>query len=242
MLDITKINYSQKKLSGKQHTWNTKRWYEEEDGILIFQHAKEIWIDTVSPQAPELETPIITPVKSLVLKEDKTVQGRRSFYAVDSNGLRMRGFIPPSYDISYSVTLKINGILIQTSHSSNWIFDYTNGVLSFENTPPIGSVTIDVYQYTGRTFAQYLDAENNSIAIGILGIDNPEYEYIIQHNMASYDIDTIVYVFDEVSGVNYWKRDTIPMILLDENRVKIQLTEKHPIRFIIKSYDTPSWG
>ena len=37
MLDSTKINFSQKKLSGKQHTWNSKKWYEEDDGIVLFQ-------------------------------------------------------------------------------------------------------------------------------------------------------------------------------------------------------------
>jgi hypothetical protein len=36
MLDSTKINFSQKKLSGKQHTWNSKKWYEEDDGIVLF--------------------------------------------------------------------------------------------------------------------------------------------------------------------------------------------------------------
>lgn len=242
MLDITKINYSQKKLSGKQHTWNTKKWYEEDDGILIFQHAKEIWIDRIDEVVPNVETKSIKPFLNLILKEDKTVQGRRSFYTTDTLGKKINGFIPPSYGIGYSVRLKIKGVIIQTSHSSNWIFDYVNGVLTFENTPPDGEVTIDVYQYIGRTFAQYLDVENNSMAMGILGINDPQLEYVIQHNMASYDVDTTVYVFDEVNGVNYWKKDPIPLILLDENRVKIQLTEKHPIRFIIKAYDTPNWG
>lgn len=241
MLDTTKINFSFKKLAGKQHTWNSKKWYEEDDGIVLFQHAKEIWIDRVDSTPPSAETDLIRPIMNLDLVEDKTVQGRRSFYAVDGQGNRIKGFIPPSYGINYSVKLMIDGTKIPTTHSSNWIFDYANGVLTFENTPPDGTVTISAYEYVGRSFQQYLDAEFNSIAVGILGTDTPQLVYTIQHNMGSYDIDAIIYVFDEVDGVNYWKKDVIPLIILDENRVRIQLTEEHPIRFIIKSYETPEW-
>jgi len=241
MLDSTKINYSQKKLSGKQHTWNSKKWYEEEDGIILFQHAKEIWIDRVVETPPNTETELIRPLMNIDLVEDKTVQGRRSFYAVDGLGKKIKGFIPPSYGINYSVKLTIDGNKIPTTHPSNWIFDYANGVLTFENSPPAGTVKISAYEYIGRTFQQYLDAEFNSIAVGILGIDTPQLEYTIQHNMGSYDIDVIIYVFDEVDGVRYWKKDVVPLILMDENRVKLQLTEAHPIRFIIKSYEMPNW-
>jgi hypothetical protein len=241
MLDSTKINFSQKKLSGKQHTWNSKKWYEEDDGIILFQHAKEIWVDKVPVLPPSVETSIINPRVFLSLVEDKTVQGRKSWYAVDENNEKIKGFIPPSYGINYTVKLFINGDKIPTTHESNWIFDYANGVVSFENTPPVGEVTITVYEYIGRSLQQYLDAEFNSIAVGVLGADIPKLEYIIQHNMRSYDIDATIYVLDDVEGVDYWKKDVVPLILLDENRVKIQLTEKHPIRFIIKSYETPNW-
>lgn len=241
MLDSTKINFSQKKLSGKQHTWNSKKWYEEDDGIVLFQHAKEIWVDRVNETPPSIETDLIRPILNLKMIEDKTVQGRRSFYAVDALGNRVKGFIPPSYGIDYSVKLSIGGKKIPTTHSSAWIFDYANGVLAFENTPPEGDVTISAYEYIGRTFQQYLDAEFNSIAVGVLGVDDPQLVYTIQHNMASYDVDAIIYVFDEVDGVKYWKKDVIPLIMLDENRIRIQLTEEQPIRFIIKSYEMPNW-
>lgn len=241
MLDSTKINFSQKKLAGKQHTWNSKKWFEEDDGIVLFQHAKEIWIDRVSETPPATENDVVRPYNSLEMTEDKTVQGRKSFYATDGDSVRIRGFIPPSYGLQYNVKVFIDGKKIPTVHESNWIFDYANGVLTFEKTPPTGIVTINVYEYIGRSFQQYLDSEFNSIAVGILGADEPQLEYTIQHNMGSYDVDAVVYVFDEVDGVNYWKKDVVPLILLDENRVKLQLTEEHPIRFIIKSFETPDW-
>ena len=241
MLDITKINFSQKRLFGKQHTTNLKAFYEEKDSIILYQHAKEIWIDKIEDIPPTTSTDLIKVHNGLELIEDNTVQDRKAFYAVDDEGNRIRGFIPPSYGINYSVNLEINGKKIPSSHPSNWIFDYTNGILIFENTPPIGPIKISAYEYVGRTFAQYLDNENNSVAKGVLGVDSPSLDYTIQHNMATFDIDVTVYVFDEVDGQNYWKKDTIPLMIVDENRVRIQLTEAHPIRFIIKSYETPDW-
>ena len=238
MTDITKINYSQKKLVGKQHTWNNKQWFEEEDGIILYQHAKEVWIDPVPSTPPTASTNIVKKITNLTLEEDPTVQNRLSFYAAET-GEKIRGFITPSYGIDYTVKVFAAGNQIPTSHPSQPIFDYTNGTLSFENTPPAGDITITAYQYVARTFSQYLDTENRSVARGVLGVDTPELEYIIQHNMASFDIDITIYVFDEVEGINYWKKDVIPLILMDENRVKIQLTEEHPIRFIVKSYETP---
>ena len=65
MLDSTKINFSQKKLSGKQHAWNSKKWYEEDDGIVLFQHAKEIWVDRVNETPPSIETDLIRPILNL---------------------------------------------------------------------------------------------------------------------------------------------------------------------------------
>jgi len=241
MLDSTKINFTHKKVSGKQHTWNSKKWYEEEDGIILFQHAKEVWIDKIVSTPPSVVTDIIRPHIGLTLANDTTVSGRRAFYAKNTQNIRIKGFIPPSYGNNYNVKVYVDGVKIPTTHSSNWTFDYTNGILAFENTPPPGSVTISAYEYIGRTFQQYLDAEFNSIAIGILGLNNPQKEYTIQHNMACFDIDVIIYCFDIVDGVRYWKKDVVPLILLDENRVMINLTEKQPIRFIIKSYEMPDW-
>lgn len=238
MLENTKINFSQKKLMGKQHTWNSKIWYEEDDGIVLFQHAKEVWINKIGPDAPAEETREVRPHINLIMTEDDTVQGRRSWIAKDALGNRITGFVQPSYGLSYSVKLFINGKKIPTTHESIWMFDYANGVLTFENTPPHGLITIIAYEYIGKTLQQYLDAELNSIAIGVLGNDNPQLEYVIQHNMGTFDVDVTIYVFDEVDGIKYWKKDVIPLILLDENRVKIQLTEKQPMRFIIKSYNS----
>jgi hypothetical protein len=172
------------------------------------------------------------------LVEDNTVQNRLAFYAEESNE-KMKGFITPSYGIDYTVKVFADGVQLPTSHPSQPLFDYTNGILSFENTPPSGDITISVYQYIARTFAQYLDTEDRSVAKGILGLDDPQKEYTIQHNMASFDIDITIYVYEEVDGVNYWKKDIVPMILFDENRIKLALSEKHPIRFIVKSYESP---
>lgn len=235
----TKISYSFKKLMGKEHSLTSKKWFEEEDGIVLYQHAKEVWVDRIAASPLDADIRFVKAYTDFAIKEDTTVLGRKAFYMRDTNGSRIKGFIPRSYGVEYAVKVKINNTLISPSHSSNYIFDYANGILTFETTPPAGVVTVDVYQYVGRSFSQYLDAEYNSVARGILGLDTPTTEYIIQHNMSTFDVDVIIYVFDEVDGVNYWKKDVVPLILMDENRVKIELTEEHPIRFIIKSYEMP---
>lgn len=238
MVEATKINYSHKKLVGKQHTWNNKQWFEEEDGIILYQHAREVWIDEVPEQTPTTTTNIVKVISGLELIEDNTVQNGLSFYASEMNE-KIKGFITPSYGIDYSVRVYVDGNQIPTSHVSQPLFDYANGVLSFENAPPVGVVTIDAFQYVARTFSQYLDTEGKTIAKGIMGITDPLFEYVIQHNMNTFDVDVIVYVYDDVDGSKYWKKDVIPLILMDENRVKLQLSEQLPIRFIVKSYENP---
>lgn len=237
-----KINYSFKKMMAKEHTLSKTEWYDEKDGIVLHQHAKEIWIDEIPTNPADADTRLVKTYNKIKAVKDATIPGSKVFYIRnEGTNERLRGFIPNSYGSGYNVKIYINDTYIPFSHSSKPMFDYANGVLTFETTPPAGEVTVDVYQYIGRTFAQYLDDEYNSVARGVLGVETPQLEYVIQHNMASYDIDVIIYVFDEVDGQNYWKKDVIPLIMLDENRVKLQLTEEHPIRFIIKSYVTPEW-
>lgn len=238
-VDATKISYSFKKLLGKEHSLTSKKWHEEENGIVLYQHSKEVWIDRVTDIPENADERFVKLYTDFEIKEDMSVLGRKAFYMRNEDGSRIRGFIPSTYGNGYAIKVKIDGNLISESHASNYLFDYANGILTFETTPPVGAVTVDVYQYIGRTFAQYIDAEYNSVARGMMGVDTPELEYTIQHNMSTFDVDVTIYVFDEVDGVNYWKKDVVPMILLDENRVKLQLTEEHPIRFIVKSYETP---
>jgi len=232
----TKINYSYKKLLGKEHTLNSTKWYDESNGIVLYQHAKEIWIDRIN--APlDTDERFIKSFNDYELVADG--DNKKLFYVRDENNFRLDGFIPPSYDIGYKIEIKIDDIIITEEHISQPLFDYANGILTFETLPPEGNITITCYQYIGRTFAQYIDSEYNSIAKGIIGLDSPESEYIIQHNMSTFDIDIVLYTYDEVEGTKYWKKDVVPMILVDENRIRLQLSEPQAIRFIIKSYDVP---
>lgn len=237
--NLTKINYAFKKVLGKEHTLSSKKWYEEQDGIVLHQHARDVWIDRIQEIPSDTDSRFIKAYNNYTASEDTSSAGAKTFYIRDENNLRIKGFIPTTYGIQYKIKVYIAGTLIPESHASQPLFDYTNGILTFTTTPPPGEVTVDLYEYVGRTFSQYIDAEYNSVSRGILGLDTPEMEYIIQHNMNTFDVDVVIYVFDEVNGVNYWKKDVVPMILFDENRVKLQLSEAHPIRFIIKSYETP---
>ena len=233
----TEINYTYKKILGKQHTWNSKKWFEEKDGNLVNLQANNVWIDLIPSKPPKENNEIIEVLDKIELIEDKTVQNRLSYY-VEINGERIDGFIPPSYGIDYTVKIfDNNGNKIPTTHKSAPLFDYVNGNLIFENEPPKGKIYLTIYRYIGRTIKHYLDNERSSITKGVMGFDEPNDDYIIQHNLNTFDIDVIIYSYDEINGEDYWKKDVLPLALIDENRVRVNLGEEKPIRFIIKSYE-----
>jgi len=233
MLEKTKINYSQKKLFGKLHTSNTKEWYEELNAPSIINHSKFIWVDEISNIPDSMVSKLYSQI---TMVEDITVSGRMSYGIPKNIKNDFAGFIPPTYGIGYSVKIFIDGEIIPTSHYSKPFFDYVNGVLVFENIPPKGIVTIDAYTYIGLTLNTLLEQEQSSIIKGEMGFDEPKSEYIIQHNLGSMYIDLILYYQEQIDDYSVWKKDQIPFILLDENRLKIELSVKSPIKFIIKLY------
>lgn len=233
MTDITKLNLAQKKVIGKKHTWNSKKWYEEEDGILTFQHAANIWIDEI-PSIPA-NNGVLEFFEKKELTKDMTVQNNLSYFVSDTDG-KINGFVPPSYGWDYTVQVYINDIKIPSSHASGWFFDYANGILNFENTPPSGTITISCYRYIGRTLTQFIDtATGGTIGKGVLGLDSPTSEYTIQHNLNSTDILNSIFVLENIDGIDLWKKDIMPFVIVDENRIKIFLSDPAPIKFILQA-------
>ena len=236
MLSInSKLDFIFKKFNYKQHTSEEKEWYEEKDGFFIFPTASEIWIDLIPNTPPTKDTKSIKIIKNYKLMPDKS-SNNLSYYVIDENKNRIKNFIKPSYGLEYNIKIYLNGEKLPTAHPSNWIFDYENGILTLEKEIN-GELTIDGYVYIGNTLKTYLDHDFNSVAKGILGLDNPQKEYIIQHNLNSYDLDITIYSYEEIEGNKYWKKDVIPFIMLDKNKVKVQLSEETPIKFIIKKYE-----
>jgi len=234
----TKVNYTFKKQLNKLHTDNKKEWYEELSGIMTLS-AKEVWIDEI-PSNPidGINNKIVEKV-SIEMSLDKTVGGNRSWYA-EKNGKRLTQFISPKFGIDYTVSIIINGQKIPTSHISKPLFDYDNGVLTFESNPPkTNKIIVNGYIYKGKILQQYIDYFNNSLAIGVLGLDEPKTSYKIIHNMNTYDLQVSIYTYDDVLLRNeikkYWKIDSVPVALLSDSEILVQLSEPKPIRFIIKS-------
>ena len=128
----------------------------------------DIWTDSSLIPIPAAELVNVT-ASYLVhgaarLVMNKTVSEFTSWYTVDAiTGEKLDGWIPPSIDPSYMVTVyngdlssnPTGGILNPFATGHEWIFDYESGVLYFPNSVPVGIDTISLlwitgYRYIGR--------------------------------------------------------------------------------------------
>ena len=157
--DNTKTSYVWKKIYGREQSVNTKEWYEEYPGALAYLHKSEVWADEIPVPAPSTSTDSVQVFDTLELTEDTTVANHMAWKACSTVGdltTQIGSFIPPRFDRSYMVRVFGNdGTELATSHPSNWVFDYENGVLFFEHNPESYGVQlpihIKVYRYIGST-------------------------------------------------------------------------------------------
>jgi hypothetical protein len=236
----SKISYVLKKLLGRRFTWSNKEWFEEEPISTQNIHAKNVWVDEI-PNEPNVDLDYIEKLENIKLQKDKSTQNSLAYKMVDENGNYITNLIPPSYGFNYSAKIKINGKKIPTSHPTQPFFDYETGTLTFDKNPMSDNITIDVFKYNGKTIEKFIKDEENTIAKGILGIDEPKQEYVIQHNFNSFDLLIDVYAKDIETDENdnqieVWKKDIIPITMIDVNRIRVNLSHKTPIRFMIKSF------
>ena len=163
----TKTDYTFKRIKGRVYTTLDKAWFEETSGKLVYPHSSDVWIDDIPKPAPNNSTDVVEYIDDLKLTVDKTVGDNKAWLVcLTPNDLSTRivGFVPPSYDITYTVRIfeddgnGSKGNEISTTHPSNWLFDYENGVLTFENDPTSFGITlpihISVYRYIGRTLTE----------------------------------------------------------------------------------------
>ena len=160
--DTVKTNFVWKKIKGRRYTVDTKAWYEEYPGTLVFIHTDEVWADSIPTPAPGTTTSVVQYYDDLKLTEDTSTPDHRAWLACATPGdtsTQLTGFVPPRFHQSYTVRLFEDdgaggiGNEIPTTHESNWFFDYENGVLVFENDPTSYGLTppfhIKVYRYIG---------------------------------------------------------------------------------------------
>ena len=151
--DDTKRNFSWKRLSLRRHTDNAKEWYEELPSLLTYVHSDWVWLDPVPTTPPGVTTAVVEVYNTLTLTEDVTVPDGRAWLAM-SGPSQLTGFIPPIFGQGYAVRVYDNSLTeIYTTDPSSWVFDYTSGVIWFENKPSIFGyslpIKIKVYRYIG---------------------------------------------------------------------------------------------
>ena len=162
---VIKVDFTFKKLKGREETTIDKQWYEEFAGRLLYPHAKDVWVDEIPIPAPQSSTSVVEVYSDLVLTRDITVNYNKAWLAcMSQNNLdtRLKNFIPPRYDQSYTARIfEDNGDEIPTAHPSNWVFDYENGILFFENNPADFGIVLPIhlkaYRYKGKTLDEVLD-------------------------------------------------------------------------------------
>jgi hypothetical protein len=251
LLDASKYNYAFKKLLGRLHTSNSKNFYEEKPGIISNVMQGNVWTGEIPAVAPSNDTVAIKVYSGsgmLRLTEDTSVASRQAFLAKatfgDLNSAQLTNFIQPNMGQTYSVRLFIGGTSaaneIPSSHSSNWIFDYDNGVLAFESTPPAGNVYIQVCRYIGPTLADLsagFDGLTTQLADavykGIAGNTTPATSYTITHNLNSEYVKIVTYVPGELAGE--WIPESFQVILKDNNTIQLNLSEAKKVKYIIES-------
>ena len=161
MLNTTKTDFTFKKIKGRRYTTSNKAWYEEFPGVLTTSHYTQIWVDPIPETPPSVDTETIKVVNLVSMQEDNTTPDKKAWFALNANGDRVKGFIPPIFGQGYTARVfDANNNEIGTTHPVGWLFDYENGVLTFENSPLNYGFTFPIklkaYYYTGATLDQKL--------------------------------------------------------------------------------------
>jgi hypothetical protein len=155
MADKTDLSF--KKIVGRQYTSTAKEWYEEHPVKPFNLNGADIWMDDIPAIPPSSTTSGIEVYNTLTLQEDVTVNNEKCWLAENPVGIRIGDFIPPRYGQGYTVRVydgSNNEIL--TTDGSGWFFDYTSGILTFDNDPggyghDDSAFKLKVYRYIGQT-------------------------------------------------------------------------------------------
>ena len=157
MADKTDLSF--KKIVGRQYTSTAKEWYEEFPVKPFNLNGADIWMDDIPITPPASTTSGVEVYNTLTLQEDVTVNNEKCWLAEVPVGTRIGDFIPPRYGQGYTVRVydgSDNEIL--TTDASGWFFDYTSGILTFDNDPggyghDDSAFKLKVYRYIGQTVA-----------------------------------------------------------------------------------------
>lgn len=157
MADKTDLSF--KKIVGRQYTTTAKEWYEEFPVKPFNLNGEDIWLDDIPTTPPASTTSGVEVYNTLTLQEDVSVNNEKCWLAEKPVGTRIGDFIPPRYGQGYTARVYDgSNNEIFTTDGSGWFFDYTSGILTFDNDPSgygwdDSAFKLKVYRYVGQTVA-----------------------------------------------------------------------------------------
>lgn len=163
--------------SNNADTSTAKQFYEETIARASEVHASEVFAEPIPSVPPASSTAVVKkwyPVAEggegwLVLTVDRSVANNRTWVALPAHSGNwssgsadtsqvLKGFISPKYGKQYLVKVFAgNDSEIPQLDSSDWTFDYSAGVLTFNSAnrsesgnTPADSIKLKVFQYIGK--------------------------------------------------------------------------------------------
>ena len=176
-----KVDLSFKKVVGRQYTSTAKQWYEEFPTKSFNLSSKDVWLDDIPIIPPVSTTSGVEVYDTLILQKDVSVNSEKCWLSEVPIGTRVGDFIPPRYGQGYTVRVYDGSdVEILTTDGSGWFFDYTSGILTFDNDPggygwDDSVFKLKVYRYIGQTVDDFTvssgtlnasDINNDSTVLG----------------------------------------------------------------------------
>jgi hypothetical protein len=147
--DSQKVDLLFKALQGKAESSPNKRFFEEALARNAAILVQQIWSESKSIPAiaPTASDTVVTYFESLPLQEDLTVAGSKAWLS------NLTDFIPDTVGSSYRVRVyQSNGTEVPPTDTSDWLFDYPSGVLTFfgNNANHSKPYHIKAWRYVGK--------------------------------------------------------------------------------------------
>jgi hypothetical protein len=221
MADKTDLSF--KKIVGRQYTSTAKEWYEEYSVKPFNLDGKDIWMDDIPSVPPTSGTSSIEVYNTITLQEDITVNYERCWLAEEPIGTRIGDFIPPRYGQEYTVRVydgSDNEIF--TTDGSGWFFDYTSGILTFDNDPggygwDDSAFKLKVYRYIGQT-VDNITISSGSLNASDINNDSTVSGVTVNDALETLNVSNVIFRFkynqplSTVSGTNIYSLLDSPVI------------------------------
>jgi hypothetical protein len=208
---MNEIDALNKKANNRQYTYSQKQWFEEQPSADKSLNIGDLWIEAIPSNPPMQSTPQVEIVSGVILTEDITTQNSMAWLFCETPGnLSSQGgdFICPNNNLSNKYFVRIfdnNGLQIPIDDPSQWVFDYTNGVLVFNATVVnfVAPYKLYGYRYVGQkgslkafksTLGEAYEGLEGDGAGRIINVDSGPVVFNASNSSAPIQINTISYV------------------------------------------------